>query len=211
MTSYSKGAKRRAKRAARAMEGFDLQATPKRGKDKCFVERTRQQADDPQRTALQARVRHFGGEDTQKGRTALSDDYAGSQIGLVMKSKCSDAECTRLWRTFKAWCAAEDQYRRRYIGQSEHPKGAAIAMVPDRMETDSGHTVDLRDSETRDRDAINGWMKWQGHLGHLSREHHRAMVDARLERVDLWRDRKPTRRGLVALEALRKLHLVVEG
>lgn len=193
------------------MEGLDLAETPKRGKDKCFVERTRQQAEEPQRTALQARVRHFGGEDTQKGRAALSDDFCGSQIGFVMKAKCSNDEAKRLWQMFRAWCAAEDQYRRRYLGQSEHPKGAAIAMVPDRMETDTGHSVDLRTAEQRDRDAVRAWMQWQGHLGRLGKADRLALQDMRLERVDLWRDKAPTSRGLAALEALRALHLVVEG
>lgn len=209
--NYTKGAKRRARKAQRdAPDGLGLAEVPKRQPN--GQKRDRSDApNDPQRTALQARVRRFGGEDTAKGRKALSDDFCGSQIGLVMKATCSDAECKRLWQTFRSWCAAEDQYRRRYIGQSEHPKGAAIAMVPDRMETDSGHTVDLRDADQRDRDAISGWMRWQGHLGHLSREYHRAMVDARLERVDLWRDQKPTRPGLLALDALRALHKIVEG
>lgn len=210
-TNYTKGAKRKAKKAQRkTMDGLGLAEIPKRQPN--GQRRDRSDApNDPKKTVLQARVRHFGGEDTAKGRSALSDDFCGSQIGLVMKATCSDAECKRLWQTFRSWCAAEDQYRRRYIGQSEHPKGAAIAMVPDRMETDTSHTVDLRDPEQRDRDAISGWMRWQGYLGHLSREHHRAIVDARLERVELWSEQKPTRRGLLALEALRALHVVVES
>lgn len=209
--NYTKGAKRRAKKARKELDGLGLAPTPKREKSGCFVERTRQQADEPQKTALQARVRQFGGEDTKKARAALSDDFCGSQIGLVMKATCSDAVAARLWQTFRAWCMAEDQYRRRYLGQTEHAKGAAIAMVPDRMETDTGHTVDLRDRDQRDRDAVNSWMKWQGHLGRLSKQHHRALHDARLERVLLWRDCEPTTRGLIALDALKALHVVVEG
>lgn len=209
-TKYTKGAKRRAKKARKALEGHELAETPKRQPNG----QKRQRADapnDPQKTALQARVRQFGGKDTKTGRKALSDEFCGSQIGLVMKATCGDAECQRLWQTFRAWCAAEDQYRRRYLGQCEHAKGAAIAMVPDRLETDTSHSVDLRDPEQRDRDAVQTWMRWQGNLGKLSRQHMAALHDARLERVVLWRDCEPTARGLVALDALKALHKIVGG
>lgn len=210
-TKYTKGAKRRAKRGRKdAPDGLGLAEVPKRQPNGQLRDRA-DSPGDPRKTALQARVRQFGGQDTQKGRKAVSDDFCGSQIGFVMKAKCSDIEARALWQTFRAWCMAEDQYRRRYIGQSEHAKGTAIVMVADEMQTDTSLTVDLRDADQRDRDAVRSWMRWQGYLGRLSRDHHRAMHDARLERVELWRDHMPTKRGLVALNALRALHDVVRA
>lgn len=196
-----------------AMVGLpSLAETPKRDRHKCFVDRTRQQDSDgePRKTALQARVKHFGGEDTIKGRIALSGQHSGSQLGMVMQHTMRPDEIGPLWQTFQAWCMAEDTYRRRYLGQTEHPKGAAIKSVPDPMTTDTGHTVDLRDPEQKDRDAVNRWMQWQGYLGNLSAMEQTALNDARLDRADLWKDRAPTHRGRMALIALKALHVVVE-
>ena len=208
--AYSKGAKKRVKRAMAGLP--ELAETPKRGKDRCFVERTRQQGDDPEprREALSARARHFRGRDTRKDRDALSGQHIGSQIGMVIEARARRDEIGPLWRVFTDWCAAEDNYRKRYVGQSEHPKGAAIQMVPDRMEADTSHSVDLRDTETRDRDAVTRWTRWQGYLGMLSAPYVRVLHDARLERAPIWQDRKPTQRGYDALAALRRLREIVE-
>lgn len=166
---------------------------------------------DPRKTALQARCRHFGGEDTKAGRLAMSGQHSGSQIGMVMQAHLSVAKISPLWQTFQSWCAAEATYRRRYIGQSEHPKAPAMAMTRDPVETDASHSVDLRDSDQKDRDAVNNWMRWQGYLGHLSSADQTALHDARLERVELWKDQKATARGVAALTALGRLHQVVSG
>lgn len=180
---------------------------PKRGGDGRFTTST---AEDPRKTALQARVNQFGGEDTIKGRIALSGQHSGSQLGMVMQHAMRTDEIGPLWQTFQAWCMAEDTYRRRYLGQTEHPKGAAIKSVPDPMTTDTSHTVDLRDPEQKDRDAVNRWMQWQGYLGNLSAMEQTALHDARLDRADLWKDRQPTTRGRLAMIALKALHVTVE-
>lgn len=205
--NYSQGAKKRAKKAMAGMP--ELAATPKRQPNG----QRRERADAPQdqrKTALQARARHFGNPDTKKGRDALSGQHNGCQMGMVIEAKAGRNEVGPLWRVFSDWCAAEDGYRKRYVGQSEHPKGAAIQMVPDRMETDASHSVDLRDADTKDRDAVNRWMRWQGYLGELAPGYVRVLHDARLERAPIWRDQRPTQRGYDALAALRRLRDAVE-
>jgi len=208
--AYTKGAKRRAKKLAGVA---DLIETPKREANGCFANRIRQQTDDPQKTALQARVRQSGGEDTREGRIAVSAPHMGCQMGLVMDHAITGNgkrdTITTLWRTFSDWCMAEAAYRRRYIGQSEYAKTASIQMMPERFEADASHTVDLRSEEEKDQAAINGYMHWQGLLGHLDRNMSAALHDARLERVTLFRGGKPTLRGIYALESLKALHLVV--
>lgn len=203
--------KKRAKRKAADIGLPELAPTQKRDAKRCFVDRTRQQTEDPRKTALQARVMRFGGEDTLKGRIALSGQHSGSQIGLVMQATLKPHEIAPLWQTFQTWCVVEATYRRRYLGQADTPKGATIMTPPEPMETDKSHSVDLRDPEQKDRDAVNRWMQWQGYLGHLSAAYQRVLHDARLERADLWRYQRPTQRGLNAVEALQALHVVVEG
>ena len=167
---------------------------------------------EPMRVALSARARHYTGKDSEDTRRAMKGVHMGNQLGWVLECEESSKDARRdLWATFEVWCAAEANYRRRYLGQSETAKGAAIGYVPDRMETDKSHSVDLRTSDERDRDAVNTWMRWKGYLGHLSALHCSALHQARLGQGDLWKDSVPTRAGLLALVALRALHDVVQA
>ena len=205
-----KGDKKHRSKRKQASGLPELAATPKRQPNG----QRRNRADnptDPRKTALQARCRQFGSKDTKQGRLAMSGQHSGSQIGMVMQASLPDKKIGPLWQTFQAWCTAEATYRRRYLGQSEHASAPAMAMTPEPMETDTSHSVDLRDADQKDRDAVNNWMRWQGYLGHLSSADQTALHDARLERVALWQDQKATARGLASLAALGKLHIVVSG
>jgi len=208
--AYTKGAKRRAKKLAGVA---DIAETPKREANGCFANRIRQQTDDPQKTALQARVRQSGGEDTKEGRSAVSAPHMGCQMGLVMDHAIAgDVKrdtITALWRTFSDWRMVEASFKWRYLGQSEYAKTASIQMMPERFEADASHTVDLRSEEEKDQAAISVWKHWQGLLGHLDRNMLAVLNDARLDRATLFRGGKPTRRGIYALESLKALHLVV--
>lgn len=197
-------AERRRRKKARALDGMELAEIPKRQPNG----QTRQRADspgDPRKTALDARCRMFGVPATRSNREALSGQHSGSQLGMVMQALCRPVEIPRLWSAWQGFCAAERTYRLRILGMSASAKGANIAMVPERMETDQGHTIDTRDSDTRDRDAVNAYMAWRGYLGHLpaAQQHliHRA------EKGDgkaLWED-GPTPAGRVTLDALKTL------
>jgi hypothetical protein len=169
-------------------------------------------AKDPRKTALEARCRRFGMATTAANMKALAGQHIGAHVGLVMERECKEAEIARLWAVWQGFCAAERTYRIRYIGQTGTPKGAAIAMVPDRMETDQSHSVDLRDSDQRDRDAVSAWMAWRGHLMHLSAYDQRLIHDAETEAGGaLWANAGPTGRGVATLLALRRLAKVVDG
>ncbi|MGB1215025.1 MAG: hypothetical protein ACPG4X_16780 [Pikeienuella sp.] len=85
-------------------------------------------------------------------------------------------------------------------------KGASIAMMRERLETDQGHTIDTRDSETRDRDAVNAFMAWSGHLGCLPAYQQMLLHDAEQEKgAPLWDNCATTPVGLATLEALKAL------
>lgn len=202
--------KKRNRKRVEAVANLPVLAETPRKQPNGRTRRTEDSATDPRKTALQARVMRFGGEDTLKGRIALSGQHSGSQIGLVMQATLKPHEIAPLWQTFQTWCVVEATYRRRYLGQADTPKGATIMTPPEPMETDKSHSVDLRDPDQKDRDAVNRWMQWQGYLGQLSAAYLRVLHDARLERADLWRYQRPTQRGLNAVEALKALHVVVE-
>lgn len=213
--AYTRAAKRRAKKALP-----ELAAVPRRDKNGCFTERTRQQREDPQRTALEARCRHFGADTTAQDRLRVSAPHMGCQIGKVMERKIgSDTregkeEIAALWQTICRLGAAYATYRRRYIGQAEEPACQAIMVSQEfdafmqAEETTSGH--DDRTSEERDRAAVNNWMRWQGYLGELSSQQSVALHSARRDDPGLWVDTEPTERGLAALSALRELRRMVD-
>jgi len=209
--AYSKAAKRRARKLA----GVDLAEVPRpksRG-GKRMRELSLDGHKGVMKAVIDARLRQSGMADTRENRKAVSAPHMGYKIGLVMNHAITGPgkrdKITKLWRTFDDWSAAESAYRRRYVGQSEYANNAALQMLPERFEADTSHTVDLRSDEEKDRAAINGWKHWQGLLGHLDRSMLVALHDARLERAELFKDQKPTPRGMYALESLKALHRIV--
>lgn len=162
--------------------------------------------------ALDARCRAFGIAPSPSAREAMRGPEAGSPIGMVLMRLCRDgAEVSRLWTVWQGWCSAERVYRSRYIGQTGDPKGASLPVLPEPLQTDQNHTVDTRTGDERDRDAVNGWMRWQGYLGHLSGARQGLLHGARNGSWTLWDNCCPTRDGFALLAALRHLADVVEG
>jgi len=168
--------------------------------------------DDPRKVALTARCHHLGIGADRDSRRKVTAPHLGSDLGRVMHMACSQDEAARLWSVWQAWCMAERTYRLRYLGQAGEPKGATIALLPEKMEADTGHTIDTRTPDERDRDSVNTWMRWQGFLGKLPAST-LAVVLHQARREDgptLWADRKPTEHGTLTLDALRLLADIVE-
>ena len=207
----SKAAQRRTKKAAQArnMEAFDLAAIPKRSKSGAMRVRA-ESPRDPRKTALDARCRQMGVSTTTRQRQALRGQMSGSGIGRCIDALCGK-DAPQVWSTWQAYCQAVRTYRLRYFGQTGDPKGATITMEPERIETDQSHSVDLRDQDQRDRDAVRIWMQWHGRLGHLGKEARNAIADALTSDDEgMWDEAKPTKRGHAAVEGLRQLHKVAE-
>lgn len=112
-------------------------------------------------------------------------------------------DAAALWAVWQAYCMAERTYRMRILGQTGEPQNSAIPMLPERMEADTGHTIDTRDSAERDRDAVSAWMRWQGVLGCIA-----SRADLLTTRT-LWRD-GPTRAGEAFVAALSDLRDAAE-
>lgn len=174
-------------------------------------------AEDARNTALDGRLRQFGGLCSPDARQAISGQHMGAAIGMVMQREAQmqrepPIDVPRLWTVWQAWCTAERTYSMRINSQTGSPKGSSFAAIPERIETDTGHTVDTRTPDQRDADAIRGWMIWRGYLGQLDAHETTALHHARREDgPPIWADCRPTVHGQVALDALKRLADVVEG
>jgi hypothetical protein len=160
---------------------------------------------------LQARCRHAGKEPTAANmRTVTAQSFEG-EAGMAINAGAKDArEVERLWQVFTGLDGAEARYYRLYIGVSRHAKTAKIEMEPEPIETRPDDRPDLRDEDERARDAVNGWMRWQGYLGHLAAYEQTAIHDALKQRCDMQREGRLTTAGQSFIHALRRLADVVE-
>ncbi|MDB6455000.1 hypothetical protein [Falsirhodobacter sp. 20TX0035] len=198
-------AERKRRKKAR-IAGFDLAPVPRREKQAREKGRFVKAEEDPRNAALNIRCIRFGLSPNRSNRHKVSGQHMACDIGFVLEARCGDAEVSRLWQVWQSWGAAERTYRLRYLGQSETAQSSAIAMVPEPMQADDGHSVDTRTPDERDRDAVNGWMRWRGYLGHLSSVDQAALHAARRETGPaLWQDGNPTGQGIATLDALRHL------
>ena len=161
--------------------------------------------EDPRAAFLNARCRRFGIDQTDENRSRMAGVHLCCDLGFVLEAACKPADIAPLWDVFSRWCRAEAVYRARYVGQREQPASAALTMVPEPMETDPSLTVDVRSQDERDRDAVSGWMRWQGFLGHLPAQHRTVLHNARRQDGPVLWSGAATEAGLLALEALRGL------
>lgn len=198
--AYSKAAKRRAKKALPKLAPIEK---PQQHRVAGKFARD----DDPRKTALTARQRRMG------GKGSLDDANAPmltSELGCIIASKLKRDEAAQLWSLWQQYSMAERTYRIRYIGTTGDPQGAAIQMVPEPMQSDQSASVDMRSQDERDRDAVNNWMRWQGHLGCLTA--HQASALRQAERGNgklLWDEGIATNAGLYTFDALLALADVV--
>lgn len=210
--AYTKGAKKRRKKARITLPGCGLAPVPRRTAQPRNREgRFTRPEEDPRRQVLDARCARFGLDPNARNREIVKSPWMGCDMGFVIETRCGDQEAAKLWDVFSRWSRAEATYRARYLGRGEQPAGAALQMVPERIETDPSATVDARTADERDRDAVSSWMRWRGFLGHMSADMQTLLHGARRgDGPPLWLDQKPTPTGLVALEALRHLAYVSE-
>ncbi|RAP39671.1 hypothetical protein BYZ73_19315 [Rhodovulum viride] len=160
--------------------------------------------------ALRARCRQMGWptrpEDMAKARAQSLECDAGRVLHLL----CAPDEVGRLWGTFAGLCRAEASYARHYLGIRLHAKTARIEMMQERFEISGDDDLDLRSDEEKARTAVNRWMEWRGHIGHLDRWQEASIWGAVREQTALIRDGAATAEGRIYVRALTKLADVVE-
>lgn len=169
--------------------------------------RPRKCPEDARRAALEARCRVSGipvTPDTLKAAVAPS---FGDDVGLCIHALAKGDEATRLWDTFCHLAASYRNYMALYVGQTGNPQCAAIAMIPDPMETDPGLRVDLRSHDEKVAAAKASWAAWERKIAALPFPQLRMAINGVLRGFlgdgTLWRDGQPTDTGRTVVAALR--------
>lgn len=156
-------------------------------------------------TVTAARIRHSGIADPKEAIQPLCGDH----MGLCVRALSVGEDRTALANAWAALSAAHRNWRMLYVGQTGNPQGAAIAMVPDPMETDPSLRIDLRSQEARVEAAKRAWEAWEGKIRGLGAPNARwALLGALrgfLGDGALWKDQAPTMTGRVAVAALAQL------
>ncbi len=200
MTANKKAAKRAAKRAAKKAKGG------KRAHEKlceAIYVQVAEAPEDPRAVVIGARARIMSKKPGAEMLLDLFGDPAGQAISIGARN---EDEARKLWDVFKRYDQADDVYFRRIIGRSRFPNVAKLEMLPEPVETRDDDRPDDRTPDQRDRDASNGWMRWQGFLGHLAAHERAAITDASRRRGgDLQRSGVLTTAGAAFVAAMRTL------
>ena len=201
----SKAERKRRKKAAQiTMPGGE--AIPQRIEG---AGRPRKTAEEPRQSALKTRLRIAGIPDTPEARKYAVAPAFGSDVGLCINATLKGDEATKAWETFSALSASHRAYQLHYIGQTGNPQCAAIAMIPEPMETDQSLRVDLRTHDERVRAAKASWAAWEAKIAALPFPQLRWAISGVLRGFmgdgTLWRDAKPTNTGRNVVAALKAM------
>ena len=201
----SKAERKRRKKAAQiTMPGGE--AIPQRIEG---AGRPRKTAEEPRQSALKTRLRIAGIPDTPEARKDAVAPAFGSDVGLCINATLKGDEATKAWETFSALSASHRAYQLHYIGQTGNPQCAAIAMIPEPMETDQSLRVDLRTHDERVRAAKASWAAWEANIAALPFPQLRWAISGVLRgfmgEATLWRDAKPTNTGRNVVAALKAM------
>lgn len=168
-----------------------------------------ERAEDPLKSALKTRLRIAGIPDTPEARKAAVAPAFGSDVGLCINATTKGDEATKAWDTFTHLSAAYRNYQMLYVGQTGNPQCAAIAMIPEPMETDQSLRVDLRTHDEKVRAAKASWAAWERRMSALPFPQMKWALGGALRGFlgdgTLWRDGKPTHTGQTVVSALRAL------
>lgn len=198
----------RAKPRARkpiTLPGGETAPNPRRGTDRRGTQAAERPAD-AMATALQARARAIGGMGSAEEQRACTAPVAGSAEGRCILA-LTGPDWSEPWQTWCAISAARETYEARYLGASASPQGAAVALMPEPMETDPSLRIDIRTAEERDTAAVRAWDAWDAAIRRLP-IHQRWAVRAAVLRYtapDLWRDAIPTPAGRAFAHGLASL------
>lgn len=154
-------------------------------------------------TVTLARQRRTGIPDAQDARQPI----CGTDMGLCIRALTTGDDRAALVNAWEALSAAHRNYRLLIIGQTGDPRGAAIPMLPEPMETDPSLRVDLRTHEQRVEAARRTWCDWWGRIKALPVPNLQWAISGALDGFmgdgALWKDQAPTATGKVAVQALR--------
>jgi len=140
------------------------------------------------------------------------DVLAADDMGRCIRAMRPGNEDRRgLLTVWQGLSAAKWNWQKRITGTNQNPQAAALAMLPEPMQTDTGHSVDLRTADERDESAIRVWHHWLALLMELppgERHALRGHLDGYGMAIWCADTHAPTRTGTLAVKALAKLRLM---
>lgn len=202
MTAGERRRRRKAKITLPGGQQIDQKPT---GRDRINVGQ-RKHAEDARRAPLEARCRVAGISPTPEAlKAAVAPDF-GHDVGLCIRAVLSGDDATKAWDAFSHLSASYRNYMTLYVGTTGNPQCAAIAMIPDPMETDPSLRVDLRTHDEKVRAAKASWAAWERRIAALPFPQMRWAINGTLRGFmgegTLWRDAKPTGTGRTVVAAL---------
>ena len=130
-------------------------------------------------------------------------------VGLCINAIIAGDDATKAWDTFSHISAAYRNYQLLFVGQTGNPKCAAIAMIPEPMETDPSLRVDLRSHDEKVSAAKSSWAAWEKRMNALPFPQMKWALGGALRGFlgdgTLWRDAKPTHTGKTVVAALQAM------
>lgn len=142
---------------------------------------------------------------------AARDVLAGEDMGRCIIALARSPERRRdLFSVWQALNAAWHNYATRCCSITPTPQAAALPMLPDPMQTNPSLRIDIRTADERDEAARRVWFEWIDLLMHRLTFPQRHALRGSLHGygAEVWNpdDRKPTKAGCLAVEALAALH-----
>jgi hypothetical protein len=192
--------------ARKALMGLAPVPKPKKRGRKRMNEIRQTRERSPDRVALQARAKMMGSTKLDDMRGQALGEAAGRAIYLKHQGKTAE----RLWSVYSGLTSAEDRYARVVLGHSLHAKTAKVEFQQERFEARPDDQPDLRTEDEKHRDAVNGWARWRGYIGHLVSSDQAAIWAVVRGRADPVVDAKLTGAGMRFIDALERLAKVVD-
>ncbi|HBS98604.1 MAG TPA: hypothetical protein DEB47_01790 [Citreicella sp.] len=169
--TYSKGARRRAKKAAMP-GGIDLPGlAPSVKRQPDGRPRPSVQDRDPSRMALEVRCRHAGLDVSAANLREVRAPWLGCAAGRAMASAVADdEERAALWDAIQFMRGVQGSYDAVIGAPSRHARGMRLLLAPEAMEADAETPpVDDRTDEEKLRDATAARMRLEGWLGYTDK------------------------------------------
>lgn len=158
-------------------------------------------AEPADKIALDARMRIAGHNDKARARLAMNESDMGRCILAIHPKPENYARLWDVWRTMEN---AIELHEERNIGLSRFAQGASLPLLPEPMQTDQSHSVDLRTPEEKNAAARRNAEYWRGLIDQLPAPQMKWAMQPALDAVKdvLWLNAAPTDRGRNAVAAL---------
>ena len=169
--TYSKGARRRAKKAAQT-GGLDLPGlAPVQRRERNGRARREIRDRDPARQALEVRCRQAGVAVSSASLREMRAPWLGCSAGRAMAARVTDhEERGELWDAIQQMRRGQRAYDAAIGAPFRHARGLQLLVPQEALEADADTPpVDERSDEEKQRDATAARMRLEGWLGYTDK------------------------------------------